>query len=38
MPEETYDEEYVSYILAEQADLNLKYGQLFAEHQNAAKP
>ena len=30
MPEENYNEEYIIKILAEQADLNLKYGQLFA--------
>ena len=31
MPEENYDEEYVINILAEQADLNLRDGQLFAD-------
>ena len=31
MSEENYDEEYVINILAEQAELNLKYGQLFAD-------
>ena len=35
-PEENYDEEYVIIILAEKAELNLKYGQLFEDHQNAA--
>ena len=30
-PEENYDEEYVINILAEQAELNLKYGQLFGD-------
>ena len=31
MSEENYDEEYVINILAEQAELNLKYGQLFRD-------
>ena len=34
MPEENYDEEYVINILAEQAELNLKYGQIFGANQN----
>ena len=38
MLEGHYDEEYVSNILAEQADLNLKNRQLFADKLNAAKP
>ena len=38
MPEETYDEEYVINILAEQAELNLKYGQLFADKSERSKP
>ena len=29
--EENYDEEYVIFILAEQAELNLKYGQIFGD-------
>ena len=36
-PEENYDEEYVTNILAEQADLNLKYGQLFADQSKCSK-
>ena len=39
MPEENYDEEYVINILADQANLNLKYGQSDSRtNQNAAKP
>ena len=38
MPEATYDEEYVINILAEQAELNLKYGQLFADKWERSKP
>ena len=30
-PEENYDEEYVINILTEQAELNLKYGPIFAD-------
>ena len=37
MPDENYDEEYVINILAEQANLNLKYGQLFADQSNRSK-
>ena len=37
MPEENYDEEYVITILAEQANLNLKYGQLFADQSKCRK-
>ena len=36
-PEDTYDEEYVINILSEQASLNLKYGQLFADQSNHSK-
>ena len=36
-PEENYDEEYVINILAEQAELNLKYGQLFADQSKCSK-
>ena len=35
MPEANYDEEYVITILAEQAELNLRYRQLFGANQNA---
>ena len=35
--EDNYDEEYVSNILSEQAKLNLKYGQLFADQSNNSK-
>ena len=37
MPEENYYEEYVINILAEQANLNLKYGPLFADQSNRSK-
>ena len=37
MPEEKYNEEYVINILAEQANLNLKYGPLFADQSNRSK-
>ena len=37
MPEENYDEEYVINTLAEQADLNLKDGQLFADQSKCSK-
>ena len=33
-PEDNYDKEYVINILCEQASLNLKYGQLFADQSN----
>ena len=33
-PEDNYDEEYVINILSEQARLNLKYGQSFADQSN----
>ena len=36
-PEENYDEEYVINILGEQAELNLKYGQLFADQSKCSK-
>ena len=36
-PKENYDEEYVINILAEQAELNLKYGQLFADQSKCSK-
>ena len=36
-PEENYDEEYVINLLAEQANLNLKYGSLFADQSNHSK-
>ena len=36
-PEEKYDEEYVISILAKQAELNLKYGQLFADQSKRSK-
>ena len=35
-PEDNYDEEYVINILSEQANLNLKHGQLFTENQITA--
>ena len=35
--EDKYDEEYVINILSEQAKLNLKYGQLFADNHLTAK-
>ena len=37
MPEEKYDEEYVINKLAEQEDLNLKNGQLFADQSKCSK-
>ena len=37
IPEENYDEEYVINILTEQAELNLKYGQLFADQSKCSK-
>ena len=37
IPEENYDEEYVINILTEQAELNLKYGQLFANQSESSK-
>ena len=37
MPEKNYDKEYVINILAEQANLNLKYGPLFADQSNRSK-
>ena len=37
MPEENYDEEYVINILAEQAELNLKYGQLSGDQSKRNK-
>ena len=36
-PEDNYDEEYVINILSEQAKLNLKYGQFFADQSNNSK-
>ena len=36
-PEDNYDEEYVNNILSEQASLNLKNGQLFADQSNHSK-
>ena len=36
-PEDNYDEDYVINILSEQASLNLKYGQLFADQSNDSK-
>ena len=36
-PEENYDEEYVINIVPEQAELNLKYGQLSADQSNCSK-
>ena len=36
-PEESYDEEYVINILAEQAELNLKLGQLFENQSKRSK-
>ena len=36
-PEENYDEEYVIIILTEQAELNLKYGQLFEDQSKCSK-
>ena len=36
-PEENYDEEYVINILTEQAELNLKYGQLIANQSESSK-
>ena len=37
MPEENYDEESVINLLAEQANLNSKYGQLFADQSKCSK-
>ena len=37
MPEENYDEEYAINILAEQADLNLEYGQLIRDQSKCSK-
>ena len=37
IPEENYDEEYVINTLAEQANLNLNYGPLFADQSNRSK-
>ena len=37
IPEGNYDEEYVINILTEQAELNLKYGQLFANQSESSK-
>ena len=37
MPEGNYDEEYVFNILAVQANLNLKYGPLFADQSRRSK-
>ena len=37
IPEEIYDEEYVINILSEQAKLNAKYGQLFADQSDTSK-
>ena len=37
MSEENNDEEYVSNILTEQAELNLKYGTLFANQSESRK-
>ena len=37
IPEEYYNEEYVINILTEQAELNLKYGQLFANQSESSK-
>ena len=36
-PEDNYDEEYVINILSEQAKLNVKYGQLFADQSDISK-
>ena len=36
-PEDNYDEEYVINILSEQAKLNAKYGQLFADQSDTRK-
>ena len=36
-PEDNYDEEYVINILSEQAKLNAKYGQLFADQSDISK-
>ena len=36
-PEDNYDEEYVINILSEQAKLNAKYGQLFADQSDTSK-
>ena len=37
IPEENYDEEYVINRLTKQAELNLKYGQLFANQSESCK-
>ena len=37
MSEENYDEEYVINILAEHANLHLKYGQMFADQSDQSK-
>ena len=37
IPEKTYDEEYVITTLTEQAELELKYGQLFANQSESSK-
>ena len=37
MLEENYDDEYVINTLAEQANLNLKYGPLFTDQSNPSK-
>ena len=37
MPEENYDKEYVINILTEQAELNLKYGTLFANQSESSR-
>ena len=36
MPEENYDEENVINILAEQAELNVKYKQFFGDQSNGS--
>ena len=36
-PEDNYNEEYLINIPSEQASLNLKYGQLFADQSNDSK-
>ena len=36
-PEDNYDEEFVITILSEQAKLNAKYGQLFADQSDISK-
>ena len=37
MPEDNYDEEYVILTLAEQVELNLKYGQFFRDQSKRNK-